>query len=283
MFSTSRRSLRVESLESRRLMAAGVSNSCRPADSNRPVIDVDLSVAAEVAPFVGLDGTGAGGEVTLKVAGKNVFVDAVFDGTEPALFHIHKASVGENGPVVVDLTATLDGDEADGKVKIDLALAQDILTNPGDYYFNTHEGLPGTDDFFRSIRGQLESDRVTDRKSEITLTTEEEVAPFVGLDGTDASGQVSIKIAGRNVFIEANFEGTQPALFHIHKAPAGQNGGVVVDLTSTLDGDEASGRVKIDLDLANDILPNPELYSFNTHEGLPGSEAFFRSVRGQLG
>ena len=53
------RSLRVETLESRKLMAADLPDVCRPVESNRPVFESDLTVSAEVAPFIGLDGTDA--------------------------------------------------------------------------------------------------------------------------------------------------------------------------------------------------------------------------------
>lgn len=65
---------------------------------------------------------------------------------------------------------------------------------------------------------------------------------------------------------------------HIHKAPEGVNGRVVVPLSApNLDG-LASGCVDVDRDLVKDILKNPDNYYINVHNTtFPGG-----AVRGQL-
>ncbi len=78
----------------------------------------------------------------------------------PRAAHIHEGQPGENGPVVANLAWPQDGQSADcltegetGKFPTGQAgIVQDILANPGDYYFNVHNGeFPGG-----AIRGQLE-------------------------------------------------------------------------------------------------------------------------------
>lgn len=76
--------------------------------------------------------------------------------------HIHEAGAGENGDVVVNLAAPGDGNAADclteGEVLPSGAqafpgdvTAQEILTNPEEYYVNVHNGeYPGG-----ALRGQL--------------------------------------------------------------------------------------------------------------------------------
>ncbi|HEV7331822.1 MAG TPA: CHRD domain-containing protein [Flavisolibacter sp.] len=64
--------------------------------------------------------------------------------------HIHKAPVGEAGPIVVPLTAVADG-TVTGEAKVEPELIKDIRQNPGAYYVNVHsvEYRPG------AVRGQL--------------------------------------------------------------------------------------------------------------------------------
>jgi len=77
-------------------------------------------------------------------------------------------------------------------------------------------------------------------------------------------------------------------LSHIHQAPAGVNGNVVVDtglrntapvvLTSGSASFERSGIVVTPVDIATQIVANPAAFYFNSHSALnPGGV-----VRGQL-
>ncbi|MDH3518801.1 MAG: CHRD domain-containing protein [Acidimicrobiia bacterium] len=71
-----------------------------------------------------------------------------------------------------------------------------------------------------------------------------------------------------------------PTAAHIHKAPAGQNGGVVVPLfLTTKTTSPASGCVSVsDKDLIKDIRQNPHNYYVNVHNA-----AFLAgAIRGQL-
>lgn len=71
------------------------------------------------------------------------------DGTVTAA-HIHKAPAGSNGPIVVPLTAPVDGPVL-ACATVATALAADIAANPSAYYANVHSSVfPGG-----AVRDQL--------------------------------------------------------------------------------------------------------------------------------
>jgi hypothetical protein len=80
---------------------------------------------------------------------------------------------------------------------------------------------------------------------------------------------------------------TQPIAAHIHRGPAGVNGGVVVTLVAPVapangnPGTSSGCVAPLDAALLNDIRLNPSLYYVNVHTGGAGG---FRAgaVRGQL-
>lgn len=101
-------------------------------------------------------------------------------------------------------------------------------------------------------------------------------------DGGDvgASGQAWIRLnQGQNQVcftIEAQDLTTPAVAAHIHKAPAGVNGGVVVNFDVGTNG--LSGCVEASRDLIKDIRQNPWDYYVNVHNPTkPGG-----AVRGQL-
>ena len=111
-----------------------------------------------------------------------------------------------------------------------------------------------------------------------TLSGAEEVPPA----DPDGSGYASIWLnAGqRTVCWEWSVEDiATPTAAHIHKAPAGQNGGVVVPLMPVPGEFSASGcATGVDKALIKDIIKNPHQYYVNVHNlEFPGG-----AVRGQL-
>lgn len=65
--------------------------------------------------------------------------------------HIHVASVGEPGPVVVPLSGTGESGESSGCTSADRDLILAIIQNPEGYYVNVHNAeFPGG-----AVRGQL--------------------------------------------------------------------------------------------------------------------------------
>lgn len=116
-----------------------------------------------------------------------------------------------------------------------------------------------------------------------TLTAQEEVAPFVGVDG--ASGQADLRLIpgqGR-ICVDLTTSGLDLVLAHIHEGAAGTNGGVVVDFTPLVEDGAAVGCVAVDRELVRDIVRDPAGYYVNTHQGVPPSAGFFEGIRGQLG
>lgn len=83
-------------------------------------------------------------------------------------------------------------------------------------------------------------------------------------------GEICFEIAYNNI-------GTAQAS-HIHAAPAGVEGGVVVGLFTTPTESPASGCVEADPALIKDIRQNPEEYYVNVHTAEFGGGA----IRGQL-
>ena len=75
------------------------------------------------------------------------------EGVEPlAAAHIHLASAGSPGPVVIPLEPT-SPTGGSGCVTADRELVKAIIKDPGAYYFNVHNApFPGG-----ALRGQLES------------------------------------------------------------------------------------------------------------------------------
>jgi hypothetical protein len=116
-----------------------------------------------------------------------------------------------------------------------------------------------------------------------TLTGAEEVPPA----DPDGAGNVILRLntrMGQRVcwnFTVSNI-GTATAA-HIHKAPMGMNGGIVVDL-SPAPGDADDGmwmgcRTGVGRALIRDIIRNPTSYYVNVHNmEFPGG-----AIRGQLG
>lgn len=180
--------------------------------------------------------------------------------------HIHEAPEGENGPVIIHLTPFLNGTRAKGAVRnISRASFAKFLT--GDYYINVHtEENPGGE-----IRGQIYLE--TDHRYTAVLDGANEV-PAVASGGR---GLFVANLTGTTIDFNMVFQGLSSPVTgaHIHNAPAGSNGGVIIDLNDFLFGNVITGSV----DLVDFIaaLRAGELY-VNVHTvDHPGGE-----IRGQL-
>ena len=106
---------------------------------------------AEEAPGPG-DPDGSGTAVFRINAGQGVitYEMTVNNIATATAAHIHRAPVGEPGPVVVPLRAPSSGSVSD-TVNVDKALAQEIIRNPSAFYVNVHNA-----DFpAGAVRGQL--------------------------------------------------------------------------------------------------------------------------------
>jgi hypothetical protein len=218
-----------------------------------------------------------------------------FDGTQtcftltwrnldaPTRAHIHQGASGVAGPIVLpffegEVPAPISS--AHGCVTGGAELINDIRDHPDQFYVNMHTAaLPGG-----AIRGQLHPFPVVPRfpsQLEATLSGANEVPPA----DPDGTGTAKVTAAGGLVCWQVTWAGIgTPTRAHIHQAPAGVNGAIVVPffeapngLPSTLDSVDGctSG---VDRVLARAIRTGPSGFYVNIHNAeFPGG-----TIRGQL-
>jgi len=221
-----------------------------------------------------LDGS-AIARVRLVPAKGRVCINAETRSLDPlVLAHIHSAPAGANGPVVVDFTGLIDGPVVKGCVSADPGVINAIMTNPAAYYLNIHS------ETFRAgaVRGQLEPRGSLRSNFQLTLAGASEVGNPGDLDG---SGSARVTLAAREleICINARVRKLAPlTLAHIHNAPAGANGPVVVNFTQFIDGSRLKGCVTVDPNLLQAIRANPASYYVNVHT----AEFPAGAMRGQL-
>lgn len=159
---------------------------------------------------------------------QNITVHIIADGLSGPITgcHIHAAGAGSNGAVVYDLTPFVTGNEVLGTVALTgIASLNEMLS--GAYYFNIHTAAnPGGE-----IRGQIyKLSREgyvydIDGGSEVPST----MSPGKGV------GMVTIDRNQSNAHYMAVVSGLGEPIMgaHFHNAPAGANGPVIYDLTSS--------------------------------------------------
>ncbi|MDP8971102.1 MAG: CHRD domain-containing protein, partial [Actinomycetota bacterium] len=193
-------------------------------------------------------------------------------------------------PGLGDITAGLAADCIEG---LDEALLAAIEANPSDYYFSVT-----TDEFPEgAVRGQLFPAELEQQVFEptlfATLTGAAEVPGPGDLDGGGVSG-ISVSDDGQYLCFLIGVEGIElPATgAHIHEAPEGQAGDIVVNLVAPqaiffappgAGGsfgcvDEDALAPAADPDEFQQILANPENYYVNVHT----TEFPAGAIRGQL-
>ena len=97
----------------------------------------------------------------------------------------------------------------------------------------------------------------------------------------DGSGTAAVKMRGTEVCYDIKWTGVDATMSHIHWAPAGKNGDVVVPFfmnESPLDANSKSGCVEAKASVVKAIIANPTNYYVNVH-----SPEFPKgAIRGQL-
>jgi hypothetical protein len=112
-----------------------------------------------------------------------------------------------------------------------------------------------------------------------TMLTGEAEAPMPGDPDGEGSASLSVNVGKMQVCYELTVSGIAPAkAAHIHEAPVGVAGPVVVGLEAPTDG-MSSGCVTVSREEARDIVKNPENYYVNVHN----AEFPDGALRGQLG
>ncbi|GAB1824159.1 CHRD domain-containing protein [Herbidospora sp. RD11066] len=214
----------------------------------------------------------------------------------PSAFHIHQGVKGKNGDVKVPffgaaLPTSLSAIK--GVVTVnDAALLNRIKNNPGGWYANLHTSeFPGG-----AVRAQLHRIKpihldnvLANGATKTTLTAiangrQEVPAPGTKVGDKNGKAVWLIWAKGSKVHFATVWENiASPTLAHIHKAPKGKNGAVVVDFFAATGGLPAgvnglAGIAKSSSAIVNRINKTPKNYYANLHTGeFPGG-----AVRGQL-
>ena len=152
-------------------IAAGCGSSTSPSSTTptKPTFTATLLPANEVPPITNAESSGtgtatitfdtttSGGNVTAATVTFVANLTGFPAGTTVTLGHIHKAPAGVAGGVVISANvtatplATGTGTLTLSNASPDVAVVQDVLNNPSQYYFNLHSTLnPGG-----FVRGQL--------------------------------------------------------------------------------------------------------------------------------
>jgi Cu/Zn superoxide dismutase len=222
------------------------------------------------SPQVSSDGQGVA-VISLDQTQSNLFINVSLSNLSGPITgaHIHEGAVGENGPVIFDLTSFLSGNRIKGTLR-GMPNAVLIKLLSGSYYINVHtENNPSGE-----IRGQLRLE--TDYRYTALMNGFFE-NPEVTSEGRGL-GIFELTQNEANVHFKILFTGlTSPVTnAHIHNAPAGSNGGVIFDLSSFINGDLIEGNWQPD-SAQLVALKAGELY-VNVHtQNNPGGE-----IRGQI-
>ncbi|MFI7132203.1 CHRD domain-containing protein [Nonomuraea sp. NPDC050153] len=213
----------------------------------------------------------------------------------PSGFHIHKGTSGQNGDVVIPFITTalppqLHAIKGTVKVK-DTNLLARILNNPQGWYANLHNTEFGGG----AVRAQLTRIRPVALESILahgfgrTLTTRADGKQEVPAPGTkvgDHNGRAAwlVQPEGDRVWFAATWKHVDtPTAAHVHRAPKGANGPVVVPFFEAKKGlppsvNGLAGSSTTDAATARRIWKNPKNWYANLHNAkFPGG-----AVRGQL-
>lgn len=192
----------------------------------------------------------ASGEVSASLEAGKLTVSGSFSNLSAAIdtallggAHIHLGFAGQNGAVVFPLIVTYDedfrGGTFDAANNVFDVTPDEIMSLEGrQWYVNIHS----LNHSGGEIRGQILP--VADAHYSANLFGSYEV-PLVMSTG---SGSVAIDLIGSEMTVTGSFQGLEGDLAtdinggaHIHLAPAGVNGDVVVPITATLNSDMRSG------------------------------------------
>ena len=252
---------------------------------NGVILQTTLTGLREVPPGGGLgagdpDGVGA---ATLEVRATSLCARLDVAGIElpAAAAHVHRSPVGVNGDVVVPLTPPDEHGRSEACIDVEPALLEELADAPAGFYVNVHTGaFPDG-----AVRGQLQSASGEGALLATRMSGAEEVGPGGESDVGDGDGSgvatVAVSRAARRVCFELWVHDLElPAVAaHIHRAPPGLNGPVVVPLGAPDAAGRAAGCVRgLDASLVEALAADPASYYVNVHTtSFPDG-----AVRGQL-
>jgi len=219
-------------------------------------------------PEVTTNGTGLF-IANLSLSNNQATLNMVFEGlTSPIVgAHIHEGAVGTNGGVIFDLSSFIVGNTLIGDWDATGFLDQ---LAAGDLYVNVHT----IDNPNGEIRGQLVLREGLNFDAVINGSQEN---PPVDTRGTGLAA-VTIKPDLSEVEYYVVFDSLSgiPTGAHFHDGTVGKNGGVVIDLSSTISGNVINGIAPITIDLVNKLLEGGLYINIHTSAN-PGGE-----IRGQV-
>ena len=266
--------LRLSSLAAATLATAGLVTIGSSPAAAEPEPLVASATGAEEVPGPGdPDGTAEGSFTVDAATGELCYLVAA-GGIQPAAaMHIHEAPRGVAGPVVVTLDAGRINADTETCMTVEVALATDILADPGGYYLNLHSAeFPNG-----AVRGQLAVPVVDEVSLSAAADGRQEVPGPGDPDGTaegdfDLRGdQLCYQVEAANVALPLNG-------MHIHRGALGVAGPVVVPLDpAAVDADSETCTV-VDPALLDEIAANPGGFYLNLHN----TEFPNGAVRGQL-
>ncbi|HKK37942.1 MAG TPA: CHRD domain-containing protein, partial [Cryomorphaceae bacterium] len=229
---------------------------------------------AQEVPAVETDATGVG-SFFLNAAMDTLCLTITVNGLSGPITgaHIHEGMAGMNGGVLIGFTDNIEGNSIKATITGE-ALTPELLVamlNEG-LYFNIHtEANPSGE-----IRGQILLE--TDRAYTGILDAEQEVPS----NSSEATGLATFNLSKNgaevNYFVVVDGLTGPIQMAHLHNAPAGENGGVVVNLGDGIDGNVISGSFDPTAfdGLLEDMNAGNIYINVHTEEN-PGGE-----IRGQL-
>lgn len=229
---------------------------------------------AQEVPMVSTEATGVGGFflnanrdslcITISVVGLSGDITGA---------HIHEGLPGENGDVLLNFTDNIEGNRIVASITgADLTGELIARMYKGELYFNIHtEDNPAGE-----IRGQIVPE--ADSAFHASLDADQEVEDIM----SDATGLASFNLSktGMQVNYTVVVDGLSGAITgaHLHNAPAGMNGDVIVNLTDDVDGNLISGSFNPqDFPGLLEAMEMDEIY-INVHTAANASG----EIRGQL-
>lgn len=182
--------------------------------------------------------------------------------------HLHEGAPGENGPVLIDLGLLRDGNVIQGTV--DLTIPQLIALSVGAVYVNVHtENNPGGE-----IRGQLDFQNGLSFDGWMSGLQE---IPFTTSSGSGlAVATVSPDLTNIDVWVVTDALSGDAGAAHFHNASIGQNGGVVLDLTTGLSDNDITFSGPVSESVVSELLSG-NIYTNIHTPAYPGGE-----LRGQM-
>lgn len=178
---------------------------------------------------------------------KKVTYTVSITGATPTAMHLHKAGVGTNGDVVVEITGT------SGTTAVFTA-AQETDLLAGNIYFNAHTAAFAGGE----VRGQVVTDNM------VIFSNDANGANEVDPNASVATGSFygAYNKTNKKLSYVITYSGVTPTAMHFHKAAAGANGDVASAITGPFSSG-MSGNVTLTALQETDLLSG--LWYLNIH------------------